>query len=84
LGNLFEKAIELGLGQTPVKKYSLFLRDLIIAGRAKPSFIVSQRIPLSKAPEAYERFDRREPGYTKVLIKPGSESTGAAASAAAH
>ena len=84
LGNLFEKAIELGLGQTPVKKYSLFLRDLIIAGRAKPSFIVSQRIPLSKAPEAYERFDRREPGYTKVLIKPGSESGGAAASAAAH
>lgn len=78
-GQVFDKGIQLGLGQTPVKKYNLFLRDLIIAGRAKPSFIVSQRIPLSQAPEAYERFDRREPGYTKVVIKPGAEAPASAA-----
>jgi glutathione-independent formaldehyde dehydrogenase len=72
-GNVFDKGISLGLGQTPVKKYNVLLRDLIVAGRAKPSFIVSQRIALSQAPEAYKRFDKREPGYTKVLIKPGTE-----------
>jgi glutathione-independent formaldehyde dehydrogenase len=75
LGKLWEKGIRLGTGQTPVKQYNLFLRDLIIAGRAKPSFIVSRRIGLLEAPEAYARFDRREPGYTKVLIKPGIGAT---------
>ncbi len=70
-GKLWEKGIQLGMGQTPVRHYSLLLRDLVIAGRAKPSFIVSRRIPLAEAPDAYGKFDRREPGYTKVLIKPG-------------
>jgi glutathione-independent formaldehyde dehydrogenase len=72
-GQLWEKAITLGMGQTPVKKYNYFLRDLIIAGRAKPSFIVSRHIGLAEAPDAYQKFDKREPGYTKVLIKPGQE-----------
>lgn len=69
-GQFWEKGIEVGTGQTPVKKYSLFLRDLIIAGRAKPSFIVSHRPPLEAAPEAYSKFDRRVEGYTKVILKP--------------
>jgi len=69
-GKLWSKGIQIGMGQTPVKRYSLLLRDLIAAGRARPSFIVSRRIPLQEAPDAYARFDRREPGYTKVLIKP--------------
>lgn len=70
-GELWEKGIQIGTGQTPVRHYSLLLRDLIIAGRAKPSFIVSRRIPLDEAPDAYAKFNRREPGYTKVLVKPG-------------
>ncbi|BDG04467.1 glutathione-independent formaldehyde dehydrogenase [Anaeromyxobacter oryzae] len=77
-GALWEKGIRVGMGQTPVKSYSLALRDLIIAGRAKPSFIVSRRIPLSEAPDAYAKFDRREPGYTKVLIKPAMGQPSAA------
>ncbi|HEY2749468.1 MAG TPA: glutathione-independent formaldehyde dehydrogenase, partial [Polyangia bacterium] len=44
-GDLFEKGLTVGSGQTPVKRYNLFLRDLIIAGRARPSFIVSHRLP---------------------------------------
>jgi glutathione-independent formaldehyde dehydrogenase len=73
-GDVFEKGLQLGIGQTPVKQYNLFLRDLIIAGRAKPSFIVSKRIGLAEAPDAYEHFDRREPGWSKVLIKPALEA----------
>ncbi|GEJ59038.1 glutathione-independent formaldehyde dehydrogenase [Anaeromyxobacter diazotrophicus] len=72
-GKLWEKGVQLGMGQTPVKHYSLVLRDLIIAGRAKPSFIVSRHIPLADAPDAYQKFDRREPGYTKVLIRPAEQ-----------
>ncbi|MGC4113939.1 MAG: glutathione-independent formaldehyde dehydrogenase [Myxococcales bacterium] len=71
----FEKGIAVGQGQTPVKQYNVLLRDLIIAGRAKPSFIVSHRLPLSEAPSAYDKFDRRADGYTKVVLKPMPPST---------
>ena len=35
----------MGSGQANVKAYNRQLRDLIIAGRAKPSFVVAQEIP---------------------------------------
>jgi len=43
---------------------------MIIAGKAKPSFVVSNHIDIDEAPEAYDKFDRRVDGYTKVLIHP--------------
>jgi threonine dehydrogenase-like Zn-dependent dehydrogenase len=70
LGDIFEKGLSIGMGQTPVKKYNAYLRDLIVAGRAKPSFIVSHRLELDEAPDAYEKFDSRTDGYTKVVLKP--------------
>jgi glutathione-independent formaldehyde dehydrogenase len=70
MGMIWEKGIQIGMGQTPARQYSLFLRDLIIAGRAKPSFIVSHRPTLTAAPEAYDKFDRKAEGYTKVILKP--------------
>jgi glutathione-independent formaldehyde dehydrogenase len=70
LGAIFEKGLTIGTGQTPVKKYNTYLRDMIISGRARPSFIVSHRLPLEAGPDAYRKFDRREDGYTKVILKP--------------
>ncbi|HEX3426379.1 MAG TPA: hypothetical protein VHT30_09620, partial [Acidimicrobiales bacterium] len=70
LGLAWNKGISFEMGQCPVKRYNVYLRDLIIAGLVKPSFFVSHRLPLEKAPEAYELFDRRARGYTKVLLKP--------------
>ncbi|GER83816.1 alcohol dehydrogenase [Thermogemmatispora aurantia] len=69
-GKLFEKGLRLATGQCNVKRYNRYLRDLIIAGRAKPSFIVSHHVPLDNAPTAYEKFDKRVEGYTKVVLKP--------------
>ena len=74
LAELFDKAISIGTGQCPVKRYNAYLRDLIVAGKAKPSFIVSHRVGLDEAPEAYRRFDQRRDGYTKVILKPGNEA----------
>lgn len=70
IGRFFEKGQTMGTGQANVKKYAHRLRDLIIAGRAKPGFVVSKELPLANAPDAYERFDKREEGYSKVLLQP--------------
>ena len=70
IGKAFEKGLRMGTGQTNVKRYNRQLRDMIIAGRAKPSFIVSHELPLDEAPTAYEKFDKRVEGYTKVVLHP--------------
>lgn len=73
LGAFWKKGITIGMGQCPVRQYDWRLRDLIIAGKAKPSFIVSHRVPIDEAPEMYEKFDLRGLGegepYTKIIIK---------------
>lgn len=68
-GKLFEKGLSLRTGQCNVKAYNRYLRDLIISGKAKPSF-VSHEIGIEDAEMAYEKFDKRIDGYTKVLIHP--------------
>ncbi|MBY5163473.1 glutathione-independent formaldehyde dehydrogenase [Salsipaludibacter albus] len=71
-GQFFTKGQAMGTGQAPVKRYNRQLRDLITAGRANPSWIVSHRVGLDEAPDAYERFDTRENGWTKVLLDPAA------------
>jgi len=70
-GTCWFKGQHIATGQCNVKAYNRQLRDLIYAGRAKPSFIVSHEIELSKAREAYEHFDSRDHGWTKVVLKSG-------------
>jgi glutathione-independent formaldehyde dehydrogenase len=70
VGRLFEKGLRMGTGQANVKRYNRQLRDMIIEGRATPSFVVSHQIPLDQAPDAYQKFDKRIEGYTKVILNP--------------
>jgi glutathione-independent formaldehyde dehydrogenase len=63
------KGQHIGTGQCNVKAYNRQLRDLISAGRAQPSFIVSHELPLDEAPDAYKHFDARDDGWTKVVLK---------------
>ncbi|GID16364.1 alcohol dehydrogenase [Actinocatenispora rupis] len=70
MGRFFEKGLRMGTGQANVKAYNRQLRDLVVAGRATPGFVVSQELPLADAPDAYARFDRREDGYSKIVLKP--------------
>ncbi|MCZ2402836.1 glutathione-independent formaldehyde dehydrogenase [Paenarthrobacter sp. Z7-10] len=69
-GKAFTKGISIAGGQCPVKKYNRELRDLIIRGKAKPSWIVSHELSLDEAVDAYDKFDKRVDGYTKVLLHP--------------
>jgi glutathione-independent formaldehyde dehydrogenase len=70
VGRFFEKGQKMGTGQADAKAYNAQLRDLIVVGRATPSFVVSKEVPLDEAPDAYARFDAREDGYSKVVLKP--------------
>jgi len=63
----------MGTGQTKVKRYNRHLCNLIERAGATPSFIVSHELSLDEAPEAYERFDAREAGWTKVVLRPAQQ-----------
>ena len=71
-GAFWFKGQKMGTGQAPVKAYNRKLRDLILAGKAKPSMIVSHQLPLDQAPDAYNNFDDRTDGWTKVVLKPAA------------
>jgi len=78
-GRLFAKGVTIGMGRDHDKRYDDLLRDLIAAGRLRPGEIVSQRLPLEQAPDAFRRFDVRADGYVKVVLDPASGGAGAAA-----
>jgi glutathione-independent formaldehyde dehydrogenase len=73
-GTAFTKGITIGSGQCPVKRYNRWLRDLIIRGQARPSQVISHELPLDEAVRAYDKFDKREEGWTKVILHPGKSA----------
>lgn len=78
LGTFFMKGQHMGTGQANVKAYNRYLRDLIHNGRARPSWIVSHELALDEAPDAYNHFDAREDGWTKVILHPAAPRKGPA------
>jgi len=43
---------------------------MIITGAAKPSQVISHRLPLDEARNAFAKFDTRQEGYIKLILKP--------------
>jgi threonine dehydrogenase-like Zn-dependent dehydrogenase len=70
-GNFWMKGQTIATGQANVKSYNRQLCTLIAAGKAYPSKIISHELSLDEAPSAYEHFDKRDKGWTKVILKPG-------------
>ena len=70
-GNFWFKGQKIGTGQANVKHYNRQLANLIHVGKAKPAAIISHELALAEAPKAYEKFDQRADGWTKVVLKPG-------------
>ena len=70
-GQFWIKGQHVATGQANVKAYNRKLCNLIEAGKAKPSWIISHELPLDQAPEAYKNFDERKDGWTKIVLKPG-------------
>ena len=71
MGLFFLKGQRMGTGQANVKNYNRELMRLIHKKDANPAFLVSHELSLEAAPSAYENFDDRDQGWTKVVLKPG-------------
>ncbi len=69
-GAVVNKAITIKSGQTHVQRYMRPLLERIERGEFDPSFIVSHRLSLDDAPQAYEMFRNKEEDCVKVVLKP--------------
>jgi threonine dehydrogenase-like Zn-dependent dehydrogenase len=69
-GALMNKGLTVRTGQTPVKKYAAKLLRMIEDGTIDPSFVITHRVGLDGAPEAYRAFRDKEEGCIKVVMRP--------------
>jgi S-(hydroxymethyl)glutathione dehydrogenase/alcohol dehydrogenase len=58
------------MGQAPVIHYMPLLFDKITVGELDPTEIISHRIPLENASDAYKIFNDHEDECIKVVLKP--------------
>jgi threonine dehydrogenase-like Zn-dependent dehydrogenase len=65
---MWMKSLTFRAGWCNVQAYMRPLLDLIAAGRLKPEAIISHRMKLDQAAEAYRMFDARE--ATKIVLTP--------------
>ena len=70
LGPAMNKGLTFRMGQTHVQKYLRPLLAAILEDRVDPSFVITDTVSLEDAPAAYKKFDSREDGCIKVVIKP--------------
>jgi threonine dehydrogenase-like Zn-dependent dehydrogenase len=70
IGALMEKAVTVRTGQIHVQRYWKTVMEQMRSGRYDPSFIVTHRMPLAQAPQAYHVFDRKQAGVVKVVLTP--------------
>jgi S-(hydroxymethyl)glutathione dehydrogenase/alcohol dehydrogenase len=70
LGDLFNRNIDLKMGQAPVIPYMPHLYKLINEGKVDPGDVVTHVIPLSEAKRGYEVFDDKLDNCIKVVLKP--------------
>jgi len=64
------KALTIKTGQTHVHRYLKPLMERIQRREIDPSFVITHRLPLDQAPEAYRTFCDKADDCIKVVLKP--------------
>jgi threonine dehydrogenase-like Zn-dependent dehydrogenase len=68
---LFDKQVQVRMGQANVKRWVPAIMPLLMDGdRLGVETFATHRLPLDEAPAAYEKFQKKEDGTVKVLLKP--------------
>jgi threonine dehydrogenase-like Zn-dependent dehydrogenase len=70
IGALMNKGLTLRTGQCHVHRYLKPLYERIRSGEIDPSFVVTHRLSLDTAPDAYETFKHKQDECVKVVLKP--------------
>jgi threonine dehydrogenase-like Zn-dependent dehydrogenase len=69
-GAAMNKGLTFRTGQTHVHRYLGQLLERIQTGQIDPSFVITHRLSLDQAPQAYETFCNKEDGCIKVVLSP--------------
>ncbi len=69
-GVAFAKGLSFKMGQTHVQRYLPTLLKHIQNGDIDPTFIITHRLKLSEAPQAYETFKQKKDSCIKVVMTP--------------
>jgi threonine dehydrogenase-like Zn-dependent dehydrogenase len=70
VGSLMNRSLTVRTGQCHVHRYLRPLLGHIQDGRVDPEFVVTHRLPLDAAPDAYELFEHKQDGCIKVVLTP--------------
>lgn len=69
-GAFMNKGLTLKAGQTHMQRYMRPLLDKIEKRQIDPSFVITHRVKLKDAPEAYAKFRDKKDGCIKVVLTP--------------
>jgi len=69
-GAIVNRSLTIKSGQTHVHRYLPTLLRHIQNGVIDPSFVISHRMKLDEAPDAYRMFRDKQDGCIKVVLKP--------------
>ncbi|NSX17596.1 glutathione-dependent formaldehyde dehydrogenase [Cupriavidus taiwanensis] len=72
IGAAMNKNLTVRMGNCNHRAYIPRLVELVRTGAVDPSAILTRREPMTSAIEAYQAFDKRQPGWIKVELQPGS------------
>lgn len=70
LGAFMNKGLTMKTGQTHMQRYLKPLLAKIEKGEIDPSVVITHRVQLADAPEAYKKFRDKQDGCIKVVLKP--------------
>jgi threonine dehydrogenase-like Zn-dependent dehydrogenase len=70
VGSLMNRLLTVKTGQCPVQRYLRRLTEKILRGEIDPSFVVTHRVGLSEAPAIYEKWNNKEDGIVKAVLRP--------------
>jgi threonine dehydrogenase-like Zn-dependent dehydrogenase len=75
IGTAMNKCQTIRTGQVSVKRYMPQLLEHIRAGRLDPEAIITHRLPLERASEAYHLFAQKKDGCVKAVLLPHGAAT---------
>ncbi|MFL5605996.1 MAG: zinc-binding dehydrogenase, partial [Gemmatimonadaceae bacterium] len=70
LGAFFAKGLKMSAGQCDVQQFMPDLLQRVLDGEFDTTSIISHRLTLDDAPDAYRMFCNKEDGCTKVVMRP--------------